>query len=174
MNFFIRLLTIPLAIIVLAACDSVNTDQAEKSTIDQYQRTNSGTFPAQVHVKNYWNSEQSISCTKENPTTISFYNLNPPGVKGYYFDTIKDISTSNLNWIGLTPVNVGEEHQVTGWTVPGSIDNLYTLHVWLKNSFGKAVYAGETEIYYDTTPLFFPVFLVLHPKLLLYHYRFKI
>ena len=155
MNFFFRLLAIPLAIIVLTACDSVNTDQAEKSTIDQYQRTNSGTFPAQVHVQNYWNSEQSISCTKENPTTISFYNLNPPGVKGYYFDTNKDISTSNLNWIGLTPVKVGEEHQVTGWTVPGSIDNLYTLHVWLKNSFGKAVYAGETEIYYDTTP---PIF----------------
>ena len=96
MNFFFRLLVIPLAIIVLASCDSVNTDQAEKSTIDQYQRTNLGTFPAQVHVQNYWNSEQSISCTKENPATISFYNLNPPGVKGYYFDTIKDISTTNF------------------------------------------------------------------------------
>ena len=53
MNFFFRLLTIPLAVIILAACDSVNTDQAEKSTLDQYQRTNSGTFPAQVHVQNY-------------------------------------------------------------------------------------------------------------------------
>jgi len=155
MNFFFRLLAIPLAIIVLASCDSVNTDQAEESTLDQYQRTYTGTFPAQVHVQNYWNSKQQISCTNENPATLSFYNLNPPGVKGYFFDTIKDISTSNLDWLEIAAVKVGEDYQVTGWTIPGSVDEVYTIHSWLKNTFSKEVYAGETVLYYDKTP---PIF----------------
>ncbi|MDP7140275.1 MAG: hypothetical protein QF560_18095, partial [SAR324 cluster bacterium] len=54
-----------------ASCDSVNTDQAEESALNQYQKTHTGTFAAETHSLNYWNSSLSISCTNENPVTFS-------------------------------------------------------------------------------------------------------
>ena len=142
-----------------ASCDSVNTDQAEESALNQYQKTHTGTFAAETHSLNYWNSSLSISCTNENPVTFSFNNLNPAGVKNYYFNTVKDLPVSSVPWLQLNPSKTDLGYKVTGWSVPGSVNDIYTVHAWLKNSFNKGVYAGEANIVYDTeTPVFNSVF----------------
>ena len=151
MNLIIKVLLIALAVILIASCDAVNTDQAEDSALEQYQRTNTGTFPAKVHLENYWNSSHSLNCTNENPVRMSFYNLNPPGIKGFHFDTTRELP-DNTNWLQLIPEKTGSEHHVTGWSVPGSENEFYTIHAWLKNTFGKGIYAGSADLVYDTEP----------------------
>ena len=142
-----------------ASCDSVNTDEAEESALNQYQKTHTGTFAAETHSLNYWNSSLSISCTNENPVTFSFNNLNPAGVKNYYFNTVKDLPVSSVPWLQLNPSKTDLGHKVTGWSVPGSVNDIYTVHAWLKNTFDKGVYAGDASVVYDTTsPVFTGVF----------------
>ena len=147
------------------SCDSVNTDSAETSVKAKYPKTNTGTFPAKMHFKTlsggtykYWNENlgtkwngevQKLACSGSLPVNPYYYNLNDQ-------DPEIDLAYKYSLGQNLIPATWSK---IMEWPMSGDVntysDEQYEVHSWLKDSFGKPLYAGSDNIFYDTTA---PVF----------------